>query len=66
MFHVEKKGGGKWLKLYLLIQSQFAQRRLNSRRAPTEKLFLKKESTLLSSKANKLIVVFFLENSQQL
>jgi hypothetical protein len=59
MFHVEKKRK-KWLKLYLLIHSQFTQRRLreappfcqkikHSRRGPAEKLVFKKEKESATS-----------------
>jgi hypothetical protein len=66
MFYVEKK----WIKLYLLIHSQFAQWRLKeaphfNQKSSTagevllKNLFLKKMSLQpLNSKANKLIVVF--------
>jgi hypothetical protein len=67
----------KRLKLYLLNHSQFAQQRLReappfSQKSSTagevllKNLFLKKKNLQpLSSKANKLIVVFFLKNSLQ-
>jgi hypothetical protein len=70
---LKEKKKNKWLKHYLLNHSQFAQRRLREASPFSQKssiagevllknLFLKKRNLQpLSSKANKLIVVFFLK-----